>query len=157
MPNEFFVLAPTTVFGEHIDLRDRLPRRNRNVLYVSQRSEVVKQVCRIKVADSRQFLENFLLAVSIRAVQLLAPFVDVRQYVRRLHEKPCAAIDLLHVLVGVACRDIRFAAILIWICEQVITIPALLRGQAEFIRTRSGSPALGCLGITGLRDCVQLT
>lgn len=155
--NQYLISASPLVFGEHIDLRDRFSRGNGHVLYVPEITVAVEQIGRVHETDSRQFLENFLLAVSIRAVQLLAPLVDVRQYVRRLHEKPRTAIDLLHFLVGVACRYVGFAAILIWICEQVITKPALLRGQAEFIRTRSGSPALGCLGITGLRDCVQLT
>jgi len=156
VPNQYLVSASTLVFGEDIDLRDRFSRGNGHVLYVPEMTVAVEQVGRVHETDSCQFLENFFLAVSICAVQLLATFVDVSQNVRRLHEQPRTTIDFLHVLVRVACRDIGFAAILLWICEQVIAKAALLRRQTEFIRTRSRLPALRCCGPTGFRDCVQL-
>lgn len=155
--NQFLVFASTAIFGEDVDLCNRFPRRNRHVLDVAQRSVVVKQICRVEKSDARQFIQDFFLPVPVSAIQLLATFVDIRQDVRSLHQQPRTAIDLLHLLVSVACGDIGSAAILIGICKQVITEAALLRRQSEFIRTRSRLSALGCCGVTGFSDCVQLT
>lgn len=133
MTNDLFVFATTAVFREHIDLGNSLPGRNWHLLYVSQGTEVIKQISRIKKPYARQLFNDFLLIDVGRFAQCTSAHFDIGLDVRQLPHCPDIAIRHLPTFEFVASRLESVTTILVGISDHMITEPALLSRQTVFV------------------------
>jgi len=133
VPDNFLIVAATTVFREHIDLSDRSSGCSWDILNVTKRTPSVEQVCWIEEADTRQFIDNPLLPDVGVPPHRPSPQLDVRLNVWQLHQLMRATINLLHVVTGVASLFVCFTSILFGIGKEVIAEATLLRRQTIFV------------------------
>ncbi len=137
MPNNFLIVTTTTVFSEHIDLRNRFPGRDRDILDMTKRAIFVEQVSRVQESDASQFFDYALLADVDIASQRAPPLLDVCLDVRQLHQSPDTRVDLAHVRVRVTSLDVRLATILVRVCNQMIAKAPLLACQPVLVSAGS--------------------
>ncbi len=137
MPDDFLVFAATAVLREHVDLGDRFPCSDRDILYMAQCSVAVEQIRWIEKADARQFLDNAVLSAPCRLSHLVPALIQVGFDMRQLHKPMGVRVHLPLVLAREARCFPRFTTILIGVRQQRIAETALLFRHAELVSVGS--------------------